>query len=99
MLFRSRVRIQVSRVDLDARKMDFRLVRDDALSLERPTKDHRATRGQPASARAELAAVQQRDRALKAQGRKGKKTAGASAVKPRGVVQKAKAAAKRKSRR
>ena len=95
----SRVRIQVSRVDLDARKMDFRLVRDDAPTLERPVRDRRATRGEPTSARAELAAVQQRDRALKAQGRQSKKATSGAAAKSRGVVQKAKAAAKRKSRR
>ena len=35
----SRVRIQVSRVDLDGRKIDFRLVRDNEESLLRPLKD------------------------------------------------------------
>ena len=34
----SRVRIQVSRVDLDGRKIDFRLVRDNEETLPRPTK-------------------------------------------------------------
>ncbi len=35
----SRVRIQVSRVDLDGRKIDFRLVRDNEELLMRPAKD------------------------------------------------------------
>ena len=35
----SRVRIQVSRVDLDGRKIDFRLVRDNEESFLRPPKD------------------------------------------------------------
>jgi ribonuclease R len=33
------VRIQVSRVDLDGRKIDFRLVRDNEELLMRPAKD------------------------------------------------------------
>ncbi len=59
----SRVRVQVSRVDLDGRKIDFRMVRegeDDAGLM-------RARRDKPAiSAGGELAAVKEADRATKA---------------------------------
>ena len=58
----SRVRVQVSRVDLDGRKIDFRMVREaeeDALLI-------RARRDRNASAVAELAAVKEGDRAVKA---------------------------------
>lgn len=58
----SRVRVQVSRVDLDGRKIDFRMVRDgeeDAALI-------RARRDRNASAVAELAAVKEGDRAVKA---------------------------------
>ncbi|HKW83783.1 MAG TPA: ribonuclease R, partial [Burkholderiaceae bacterium] len=55
----SRLRVQVSRVDLDGRKIDFRLVRDgeDALAAPRPRRDKSATAAQ------ELAAVKGADRA------------------------------------
>ena len=58
----SRVRVQVSRVDLDGRKIDFRMVREaeeDAVLI-------RARRDRNASAVAELAAVKEGDRAVKA---------------------------------
>ena len=57
----SRLRVQVSRVDLDGRKIDFRLVRDgeDALAAPRPRRDKSATAAQ------ELAAVKGADRATK----------------------------------
>jgi ribonuclease R len=58
----SRVRVQVSRVDLDGRKIDFRMVRegeDDAGLM-------RARRDKPATAAGELAAVKEADRATKA---------------------------------
>ncbi|GAP38407.1 ribonuclease R [Piscinibacter sakaiensis] len=58
----SRVRVQVSRVDLDGRRIDFRLVRDaeeEAVLL-------RARRDRQAGAVAELAAVKDEDRAIKA---------------------------------
>jgi ribonuclease R len=63
----SRVRVQVSRVDLDGRKIDFRLVRDgedDAL-LQRARRDRMADH-----ASAELAAVKEIDRAAKGRTRK-----------------------------
>lgn len=57
----SRVRVQVSRVDLDGRKIDFRMVRegeDDVTVM-------RSRREKPASAGGELAAVKEADRATK----------------------------------
>ena len=71
----SRVRVQVSRVDLDGRKIDFRLV-DDASEqalLLRARRDKfgesPARPGKAAGAAAELAAVKRADRELKAAGR------------------------------
>jgi ribonuclease R len=60
----SRVRVQVSRVDLDGRKIDFRMVHDGADGAPAP----RARHGGHASgaAAAELAAVKDADRAAKA---------------------------------
>ena len=58
----SRVRVQVSRVDLDARKIDFRVVRDGA-GDELPLRN---AKGLAALASGELKAVQMRDRAAKA---------------------------------
>ncbi|HKX39594.1 MAG TPA: ribonuclease R [Burkholderiaceae bacterium] len=57
----SRVRVQVMRVDLDGRKIDFRLVRDgeDMLAMPRPRRD------KAASAAQELAAVKGADRAAR----------------------------------
>jgi ribonuclease R len=58
----SRVRVQVSRVDLDGRKIDFRMVRDgeDAAGVVR------ARREKAGGAATELAALQSTDRAVKA---------------------------------
>lgn len=58
----SRVRVQVSRVDLDGRKIDFRMVRDGEDDAAPP----RTRRDKPASASDELAAVKETDRAVKA---------------------------------
>jgi len=69
----SRVRVQVSRVDLDGRKIDFRMVRegeDDAGQM-------RARREKPTTAGGELAAVKEADRAVKA-GTKAAKARGAA---------------------
>jgi ribonuclease R len=57
----TRVRVQVSRVDLDSRRIDFRMVRDS-------DNDRLLSRGrklEPRSPQAELAAVRARDRAAK----------------------------------
>ena len=71
----SRVRVQVSRVDLDGRKIDFRLVRDgeDALAAPRPRRDKSATAAQ------ELAAVKGADRAAKTATKKARGAGGAGA--------------------
>ncbi|MDE2145741.1 MAG: ribonuclease R [Burkholderiales bacterium] len=64
----ARVRVQVSRVDLDGRKIDFRMVREgegDKLLA-------RGERVRPAGAAAELAQVQASDRAEKARTRTAK---------------------------
>jgi ribonuclease R len=82
----TRVRVQVSRVDLDGRKIDFRMVREGEgerlLSAGRPDRAH-----VKASAADELAAVQSADRAGKAARVKARKTAAggkARVSKPRG---------------
>ncbi len=79
----TRVRVQVSRVDLDSRRIDFRLVRDGE-----PVPTSARARGERARAQSaveELQAVQETDRVGKAARRKaGKKTASvtASPAKP-----------------
>jgi ribonuclease R len=75
----SRVRVQVSRVDLDGRKIDFRMVRDgeDDAGLMR------ARRDKPATAGGELAAVKEADRATKAATKA--KARGAAGGKPHPV--------------
>ncbi len=75
----SRVRVQVSRVDLDGRKIDFRMVRegeDDVGQL-------RARRDKLAAAAGELAAVKDTDRAVKAATKKKARAgAGSGAAHP-----------------
>ncbi len=76
----SRVRVQVSRVDLDGRKIDFRMVRDgeEDLAMARAKRDRAAERN--TSAVAELASVKETDRATKAiTKRKGFSASGARA--------------------
>ena len=62
-----RVQVQVSRVDLDARRIDFRLVREG--EDERSTGSVRPERPRQASATEELAAVRNTDRKAKAASR------------------------------
>jgi ribonuclease R len=64
----SRVRVQVSRVDLDGRKIDFRMVHegDEDAALTKAKRDRQGDR----SAAAELAVVKDADRAVKASKRK-----------------------------
>ncbi|MBE7416297.1 MAG: ribonuclease R [Ideonella sp.] len=57
----TRVRVQVSRVDLDSRRIDFRMVRDS----EGDRLLARGRKPEPRSPQAELAAVRGRDRAAK----------------------------------
>jgi len=73
----SRLRVQVSRVDLDGRKIDFRLVRDgeDGHAVPRPRRD------KAASAAQELASVKGADRAAKIATKKARGAAGAHPVR------------------
>jgi ribonuclease R len=77
----SRVRVQVSRVDLDGRRIDFRLVRDGELDSA-PSRS-RGERARSTSAVEALKSVEEADRAGKAaaRGKAGKKTAGAAPAK------------------
>jgi len=88
----SRVRVQVSRVDLDGRKIDFRMVREG----EDEAGVMRARREKPSSAGGELAAVKEADRAAKA-ATKGK-SRGAAGGKPH-PVRAAKSAARKSGSR
>ena len=79
----SRVRVQVSRVDLDGRKIDFRLVREGEVDAPVARKRKGAVSGTVAE---ELKEVQVRDRAAKAGRAKAVAARGASAAKKsRGV--------------
>ncbi|MBI5334646.1 MAG: ribonuclease R [Burkholderiales bacterium] len=80
----ARLRVQVSRVDLDSRKIDFRLVREGEDSRgSRPA--GRGSRERAAPAQAELAAIKEADRQEKADKRsasgRGKATAKKGAAK------------------
>ncbi len=100
----ARVQVQVSRVDLDGRRIDFRLVPEsgEARLLSRALRDKlggagespRRRSAEPASAVEALAQVQRQDRELKA-GRR--KAAGPKAGAPRGAAKAAKSAGKGKS--
>ena len=72
-----RIRVQVSRVDLDGRKIDFRLVREASLASQAPRPAGRER--SPASAQAELADVQASDRAAR---RSAKQAAQAGSKRP-----------------
>ncbi len=79
----SRVRVQVSRVDLDGRRIDFRLVRDgdDPAGALRSRRDKRSEAAlSPAD---ELAALKETDRSVKSATRGGAKRGAAKA--PRGT--------------
>jgi ribonuclease R len=62
----SRVRVQVSRVDLDGRKIDFRMVHEgeDDMAASRGRRDKAGEKA--AAASAELASIKETDRAVKA---------------------------------
>jgi ribonuclease R len=82
----TRVQVQVSRVDLDSRRIDFRLVRDAEPGL--PATRSRGERARALSAVDELSAVQESDRAGKAESKRkaGKKVGPTAAAKsPRGT--------------
>jgi ribonuclease R len=84
----TRVRVQVSRVDLDGRKIDFRMLREG--EVEGTKAPMRAEKQRPQNAAEELAAVREADRLAKAGTRRaksdraGQKVANklATAVKP-----------------
>ncbi len=86
----ARLRVQVSRVDLDSRKIDFRLVREgEVRGSSKPGRDRRADKpAKPPSAQDELAAVHEADRqtkvaarAVKATGKAARKSGGSPAGK------------------
>ena len=70
----ARVRVQVSRVDLDGRKIDFRIVREAESErlLGRGRKGEPAPRGSAPTAAEQLAAVESQDRQVKRASRKPK---------------------------
>jgi ribonuclease R len=79
-----RIRVQVSRVDLDGRRIDFRLVRDPLIPVVVPS---RLVREMPVSAQDELASVQEADRTVRRASRKSAARApGSRAGKPVGKV-------------
>jgi ribonuclease R len=95
----ARVRVQVSRVDLDGRKIDFRMVHDndEDAALIRARRDRLV--GKSGGAVGELAAIKEADRAVKAsakaKGPKGRQ--GAGTPKSAHPVRAAKAAARKTS--
>jgi ribonuclease R len=74
-----RVQVQVSRVDLDARRIDFRLVRDG--EADWLLAQGRAERARPATASEELAAIRSSDRQAKVASRKRIEQSGSGAAK------------------
>ncbi len=82
----SRVRVQVSRVDLDGRKIDFRMVRDgeEDAAMVRAKRERTTERNSDrnASAVAELASVKEIDRAVKAAGKRNGYTASGARLNP-----------------
>jgi ribonuclease R len=72
----TRVRVQVSRVDLDGRRIDFRLVREG--EDDRPLVRAKADRVKPETAVDELAAIKSADREGKAVLKRERKTAARS---------------------
>ena len=88
----ARVRVQVSRVDLDGRKIDFRMVRDgeEDAALIRARRDRLA--GKAGGAVAELVAVKEADRAVKASTKATNRNGSGRAARP---VRAAKSAARK----
>ena len=100
----ARVRVQVSRVDLDGRKIDFRIVREAESErlLGRGRKGEPAQRGAAPTAAEQLASVEAQDRQIKRAGRK-PKVAGTPGLPHRPAITKtpsrgAKPASKRSKR-
>ena len=80
----ARVRVQVSRVDLDGRKIDFRIVREaeGERLLGKGRKSEGGARAPAATAAEELASVQSQDREIKRAGRNTRTGGGAGAARP-----------------
>ena len=80
----ARVRVQVSRVDLDGRKIDFRIVREaeGERLLSRGRKTESAHRGAVSTAAEQLASVEAQDREVKRAARKPKAGPAGRAGKP-----------------
>jgi ribonuclease R len=75
----TRVRVQVSRVDLDGRRIDFRMVKDGAATWAATrSKSPAADRPSSASSVDLLAATRAQDREVKARGRKSRTAASTS---------------------
>ena len=91
----SRVRVQVSRVDLDGRKIDFRLVREGEELLSRAMKD----KGAPREPKSHQPAAETPPKAKAGKKRTGGKSGGASAQGNQANPATAKAAARGKSRK
>jgi ribonuclease R len=96
----ARVRVQVSRVDLDGRKIDFRIVRDadGERLLARGRKPVADAPPRVSSAAEALAEVEAKDRAAKRTGRKARAPAGAPKAGKGTKATRAKAPAKRAKR-
>jgi ribonuclease R len=100
----ARVRVQVSRVDLDGRKIDFRIVREaeaEQRLLSRGRKGEGAQRGAAPTAAEQLAAVDAQDRQIKRASRKTRTASAPSAHRPaitKTPTRGAKPAAKRSKR-
>jgi len=84
----TRVRVQVSRVDLDGRKIDFRLVRDgeEAASLLRSRRDKAAERNEAMTS--EIVALKEADRAIKAAAKDKARVRPGSATRGKAAVRK-----------
>jgi ribonuclease R len=80
----ARVRVQVSRVDLDGRKIDFRIVREAESErlLGKGRKAEGPQRGAPPTAAEQLATVEAQDRQVKRAGRKTRTGAAAGSARP-----------------
>ena len=96
----ARVQVQVSRVDLDGRKIDFRLVRDsdELRSASKPPRD-KTGQSVPRKATDKLAEVQSQDREVKASGKRARSggASRASAAAPLSPVKARKTAARQSS--
>ncbi len=93
----ARVQVQVSRVDLDGRKIDFRLVRDgeELRPASRPLRD-KTGQAAPRKPTDQLAEVQRQDREVKASGKRAKAGgSGRSAAAPQSPVAARKTAARK----